>query len=581
MKKKGTWSHIILFLKPYIFLIMISILISIISVVLTLYIPIKIGNVIDLIIDTGKVEFSLIIPILIRILIIVIIIAGLQWLMNSINNRIVFDVVSDIRNEAFKKIQVLPLAYIDSHPYGDIVSRVIADADQFSDGLLLGFSQLFTGIITIIGTLIFMLTINIRITLIVVLLTPISFVVAKLITKYTNSMYKMQSETRGEQTAFIDEMISGQKTVKALRHEKINIKEFDEINDRLGKYSLKAIFYSSLTNPCTRFVNNIIYACVGLTGALIALYGGITVGMLSSFLSYSNQYSKPFNEISGVVTEFQNALACATRLFELIDETPQIPEIEGVKELNDVKGNVSFDNVEFSYTNDKKLIENFNINVVAGQHIAIVGPTGCGKTTMINLLMRFYDVKEGSIKVEDNDIKSITRSSLRKNYGMVLQDTWLKSGTVKENIIMGKQDATEEEIIRAAKAAHAHGFINQLPKGYDTDIGENGDILSQGQKQLLCIARTMLCLPPMLILDEATSSIDTRTELHIQKAFSKMMEGRTTFIVAHRLSTIRDSDLILVMKEGNIIEQGDHDSLLAEEGFYSQLWNSQFSGTES
>lgn len=581
MKKKGTWSHIILFLKPYIFLIMISILISIISVVLTLYIPIKIGNVIDLIIDTGKVEFSLIIPILIRILIIVIIIAGLQWLMNSINNRIVFDVVSDIRDEAFKKIQVLPLAYIDSHPYGDIVSRVIADADQFSDGLLLGFSQLFTGIITIIGTLIFMLTINIRITLIVVLLTPISFVVAKLITKYTNSMYKMQSETRGEQTAFIDEMISGQKTVKALRHEKINIREFDEINDRLGKYSLKAIFYSSLTNPCTRFINNIIYACVGLTGALIALHGGITVGMLSSFLSYSNQYSKPFNEISGVVTEFQNALACATRLFELIDETPQIPEIEGVKELNDIKGNVSFDNVEFSYTNDKKLIENFNINVVAGQHIAIVGPTGCGKTTMINLLMRFYDVKEGSIKVEDNDVKSITRSSLRKNYGMVLQDTWLKSGTVKENIIMGKPEATEEEVIRAAKAAHAHGFINQLPKGYDTDIGENGDILSQGQKQLLCIARTMLCLPPMLILDEATSSIDTRTELHIQKAFSKMMEGRTTFIVAHRLSTIRDSDLILVMKEGNIIEQGDHDSLLAEEGFYSQLWNSQFLGTES
>ena len=581
MKKKTPWKHIIAFLKPYIFLIVLSIIFSAISVILTLYIPVEIGNAIDLIIGAGKVDFIGMKPIFIKILLVSASIAIMQWIMTSINNKIVFNVVSDIRNESFKKIQTLPLSYLDSHPSGDIVSRIISDADQFADGLLLGFSQLFTGIVTIVGTLAFMLNINLGITLVVVVLTPLSFVVAKLITKYTNSMYKKQSETRGEQTAFIDEIIAGQKTVKAFVHEESTIKDFDEINDRLEKYSLKAIFYSSLTNPCTRFVNNIIYAFVGLSGALLVLKGRISVGMLSAFLSYANQYTKPFNEISGVFTEFQNALACGSRLFELIDENSEIKDSKNSISLENAEGRVEFENVNFSYSKDRKLIKELNIRVSPGQHIAIVGPTGCGKTTLINLLMRFYDVDEGEIIVDKKNIKEIKRGSLRRNYGMVLQDTWLKSGTIKENIAMGKPDATDEEIINASKSAHAHSFIKKLENGYDTYISENGSSLSQGQKQLLCIARTMLALPPMLILDEATSSIDTRTEMKIQKAFSKMMEGRTTFIVAHRLSTIKESDIILVMKDGNIIEQGNHEELLLKEGFYSNLWNSQFLSSEN
>ena len=494
--------------------------------------------------------------------------------MNVINNKVTYNVVRDIRNEAIRKIEILPLKYIDGHSYGEVVSRVIADVDQFADGLLMGFTQLFTGIITILGTLGFMLYFNGWITLVVVCITPLSLLVANFIAKKTFSMFKLQSETRGEQTALIDEMIGNAKVVKAFGHEEDALKEFDEINGRLQKCSLRAIFFSSITNPATRFVNSVVYAAVALTGALVAISGGMTVGTLSCFLSYASQYTKPFNEISGVVTELQNALACAARVFELIEEEPQVPEVNNAVVLNNTEGIVDCENVNFSYVPDKKLIENFNLHVKQGQNIAIVGPTGCGKTTIINLLMRFYDVNSGKIKVDGNDIQEVTRKSLRKSYGMVLQDTWLKQGTIRENIVMGKPDATDEEVIAAAKAAHSHSFIKRLPNGYDTVIGEDGGMLSQGQKQLLCITRVMLSLPPMLILDEATSSIDTRTELKIQSAFAKLMEGRTSFIVAHRLSTIQNADIILVMKDGNIIEQGNHEELLKLNGFYAKMYNS-------
>ncbi len=574
MKNKSTLKQILIYLKPYLWLIILSVIFSAVSVVLTLYIPILIGRGIDLIVDTGNVDFNGLLPILIQIVIIAAVTALLQWLINTINNRITFKTVRDIRNAAFEKIQCLPFSFLDSHPSGEIVSRVIADADQFADGLLLGFTQLFTGIVTIIGTLIFMLSIHAGITLIVVVLTPLSFFMAKFIASRTYSMFKLQSATRGEQTAFIDEIIPNQKTVKAFSRETQCLEKFDEINERLEKCSLKATFYSSLTNPCTRFINSLVYTGVGLGGALIAVSGGITVGALTCFLSYANQYTKPFNEISGVVTEFQNALACAARLFELIDQKPQSKD--GTRVLSDTSGNVVIDNVSFSYSPNRELIKNLNLKVDPGLKIAIVGPTGCGKTTLINLLMRFYDVNKGEIKVDGININEITRASLRRSYGMVLQDTWLKTGTIRENIIMGKPDATEQQIVDAAKAAHSHSFIKRLPNGYDTVISEGGEGLSQGQRQLLCITRIMLSLPPMLILDEATSSIDTRTEIRIQKAFAQMTEGRTTFIVAHRLSTIREADMILVMKDGNIIEQGNHETLLAANGFYAKLYNSQF-----
>ena len=563
-------------LKRYRLLLALSILFAAVTVALTLYVPVLVGEAIDLILGPGQVDFTGIAALLVRIAWIVAVTALLQWLMNTINNKITYQVVRDVRDEAFRKIQILPLKYLDAHPHGEIVSRVIADVDQFADGLLMGFTQLFTGIVTILGTLCFMLSIHPGITLVVVLLTPISLFVASFIARRTYAMFKLQSETRGRQTALIDEMIGGQKTVQAFSREKASLDQFDEVNDQLAKYSLRATFFSSITNPATRFVNSVVYAGVGLTGALVAIGGGITVGNLTCLLSYANQYTKPFNEISGVVTELQNALACAGRIFDLIEQEPQVPEEPDAAVLSNVKGHVSLQDVSFSYDPDRPLIGGLNLAVKPGQRIAIVGPTGCGKTTLINLLMRFYDVDGGAIAVEGEDIRTVTRRSLRSSYGMVLQETWLKTGTIRENIKMGRPDATDDEMIAAARASHAHGFIRRLPKGYDTFITEDGGSLSQGQKQLLCIARVMLCHPSMLILDEATSSIDTRTELKVQEAFDRLMRGRTTFIVAHRLSTIRSADKILVMRDGRIIEQGKHEELLAKDGFYSKLYNSQF-----
>lgn len=571
-----TVKKVIIRIKKYWVFLILSIIMATITVASSLYVPILVGNAIDYIIGPSNVNFRLIAQILAEIGVVIGITALSQWIMNICNNKITYHVTRDIRDEAIEKIEHLPLKYIDGHSYGEIVSRVIADVDQFADGLLMGFTQFFSGVMTILGTLGFMLSINVKITLVVVLITPVSFFVASFIAKRTYKMFKLQSETRGEQTALIDEMIGGQKVVSAYCHEEEAVRQFDEINDRLQKYSLNAIFFSSITNPSTRFVNSLVYAGVAVTGAISAIYGRLTVGQLSCFLSYANQYTKPFNEISGVVTELQNAIACASRVFELIEEEPEAAEISNVVNLENVDGRVDLNDVEFSYVPDKKLIEDFNLHVKKGQKIAIVGPTGCGKTTIINLLMRFYDVNSGSIDVSGVDIRELTRRSLRAGYGMVLQDTWLKSGTIRENIIMGRPDATDEEIIEAAKAAHSHGFIKRLPNGYDTVIGEDGGSLSQGQKQLLCITRVMLCHPPMLILDEATSSIDTRTEIKIQNAFNKLMEGRTSFIVAHRLSTIQSADVILVMKDGHIIEQGNHEELLAKNGFYKKLYESQF-----
>lgn len=561
--------------KYRIFLIF-SILLATVSVALTLYIPKLTGHAVDFIVSRGNVDFPGVLRGMVQIGICTLVTALAQWLMNVCNNKMTYQIVRDIRNEAFHKIEILPLKYIDGHAYGEVVSRVIADVDQFSDGLLMGFTQLFTGVATILGTFCFMLSVNVKITVVVVLITPLSFFVANFIAKRTFSMFKIQSETRGEQTGLIDEMIGNQKVVQVFGRGEDVTERFDEINERLNRASLRATFFSSITNPSTRFINSLVYTGVGITGAFAVVRGSLTVGQLSSFLSYANQYTKPFNEISGVVTEFQNAIACAQRVFELIEEEPQIPEPEQAVVLKDIDGNVKIEDVSFSYVPEQKLIEEFNLDVKPGQKIAIVGPTGCGKTTLINLLMRFYDVTGGQIKVENIDIREVTRKSLRAGYGMVLQDTWLKTGTIRENITMGRPDATEEEIIEAAKASHIHSYISRLPKGYDTWITEDGGGLSQGQKQLLCIARVMLCRPPMLILDEATSSIDTRTELKIQQAFAKLMEGRTTFIVAHRLSTIREADVILVMKDGKVIEQGNHESLLEQGGFYRHLYESQF-----
>lgn len=574
--QKQTLKKVLRRISKYWFFVASSIIFAGITVALTLYIPILTGNAIDLIIEPGRVDFRAIIGILQVMGIVAIITAIAQWIMNVLNNKITYHVIRDIRDEAFKKIEVLPLKYIDSHSYGEVVSRVIADVDQFADGLLMGFTQLFSGVITILGTFLFMLRIDIKITLVVVGITPISLFVASFIAKKTYHMFKLQSETRGEQTALIDEMIGNQKVVQAFGQEGKTLNRFDEINERLGKYSLRATFFSSITNPATRFVNSLVYTGVGITGAIAAINGGISVGQLFSFLSYANQYTKPFNEISGVITELQNALACAGRIFELIEEEAQIPDVYDARVLTMADGSVELRDVSFSYVSDKKLIKNLNLSVKPGQRVAIVGPTGCGKTTIINLLMRFYDVDKGSISVSGTDIRNITRKSLRSNYGMVLQETWLKGGTIRENIVMGKPDASEDEIIEAAKLSHAHSFIKRLPNGYDTVINEDGGTLSQGQKQLLCITRVMLCLPPILILDEATSSIDTRTELKIQKAFSRLMEGRTSFIIAHRLSTIQDADMILVMKDGHIIEQGNHEELLKQNGFYASLYQSQF-----
>lgn len=573
--KKGTLKKVLHYVGRYKPHLAFSIILAAVSVAATLYIPVLAGRAIDNIVDERNVDFAALKPMLIGIGILAAVTALAQWIMNALNNKITFCVVRDIRNAAMRRIQILPLSYIDSHPAGETVSRIIADADQFADGLLMGFTQLFTGVITILGTIGFMLSINVRITLVVVLLTPLSLFVARFIARRTYSMFRAQSETRGEQTAFIEEKIGSQKVVKAFTREAKTLEEFDEINDRYAKRSLKAIFFSSITNPSTRFVNSVVYAAVGLTGALFAVKGAISVGGLTCFLSYANQYTKPFNEISGVVAELQNALACAERLFELVEQPPQSPDKADAVTLTDAKGNVAMQNVAFSYVKDRELIKNLNLNVKAGSRIAIVGPTGCGKTTLINLLMRFYDVDGGVIAVDGIDINDITRSSLRRSYGMVLQDTWLKDGTVRENIAMGKPDATDEEIIAAAKASHAHSFIKRMPQGYDTVISDENSGLSQGQKQLLCIARVMLCLPPMLILDEATSSIDTRTEIKIQQAFSRMMQGRTSFVVAHRLSTIKNSDLILVMKDGSIIEQGTHAELMEQNGFYAALYNSR------
>ena len=563
-------------MKHYLPLLILSLVLAAITVILTLYFPILTGQAIDLIIGKGSVDFAGIFEIAKKALLVVILTAIAQWFMNICNNRMTYHIVRDIRKDAFDKIEKLPLSYVDSHSHGDLVSRVIADVDAFAEGLLMGFTQLFSGVATIIGTLLFMLSIDVKITLVVVLITPLSLFVASFIAKKTFSMFHLQSQTRGEQTALIEEIIGNQKVVQAFTHEDEALEQFEEINERLRKYSLRAIFFSSLTNPSTRFVNSIVYAAVGIVGAFTAIAGGISVGQLSSFLSYANQYTKPFNEISGVITELQNALACAGRIFELIEEEAEIPDAKDAVELGEAQGRIQAENVAFSYVPEQKLIENFNLQVSPGQRVAIVGPTGCGKTTLINLLMRFYDVNSGAIMVEGEDIRNITRESLRKNYGMVLQETWLKSGTIRENIVMGKPDATDDEVIAAAKAAHAHSFIKRLPNGYDTVIGEDGGSLSQGQKQLLCITRVMLCLPPMLILDEATSSIDTRTEMRIQKAFAAMMKGRTSFIVAHRLSTIREADVILVMNEGKIVEQGNHKELLELNGFYANLYNSQF-----
>lgn len=571
-----TLKKVFRYIKRYIPLLITALALSIVTVALTLYFPILTGRAIDLIIGKGQVDFDGIMQIVIKAVIAVAFAAIAQWLTNVCNNKMTYNVIRDIRTDAFENIEKIPLSYIDSHSHGDIVSRIISDVDTFADGLLLGLTQLFTGAATIVGTLIFMLTINVKIAVVVVVLTPLSLVAASFIAKRTYSMFQLQSRTRGEQTALIDEMIGNQKVLVAFNHEKKAIEQFDEINDRLSQYSLRATFFSSLTNPTTRFVNSIVYASVGVFGAISAILGGITVGQLTCFLSYANQYTKPFNEISGVITELQNAIACASRIFELIEVEREIPDAEDAYELDEADGKVDIEDVYFSYEPDQKLIEDFNLHVKQGQRVAIVGPTGCGKTTLINLLMRFYDVNSGKIKVSGHDIKEMTRHSLRKNYGMVLQETWLKNGTIRDNICMGRPEATDEEIIEAAKATHAHSFIKRLPKGYDTVITEDGGNLSQGQKQLLCITRVMLCLPPMLILDEATSSIDTRTEIKIQKAFLKMMQGRTSFIVAHRLSTIRDADVILVMKDGKIIEQGRHEELLKENGFYANLYNSQF-----
>ena len=572
----GTLKKVFRYIKRYRILLLLSIILAAVTVALTLYIPILVGRAIDFIVAKDDVNFNGVFRILWQIGIVASITALLQWVMNIINNKITFHVIRDIRDEAFKKIQILPLKYLDKHTYGEIVSRLISDVDQFAEGLLMGFTQLFTGVVTILGTFLFMLSINWVITAFVVILTPMSLLVAGFIAKRTYNMFKLQSEIRSKQTAFIDEMISNQKVVQAFSREDKSQEEFDKINEELEKSSLRAIFYSSITNPSTRFINNVIYAGVGLTGALAAVSQGISVGGLASFLSYANQYTKPFNEISGVITEFQNALACAARIFELIEEKPQIPDSDDAIVLDNVNGKVDLNNVEFSYTKDRMLIKNLNLNVRPGQRVAIVGPTGSGKTTVINLLMRFYDVNDGSIEMEGFDIRDITRKSLRRSYGMVLQETWLKAGTIRENIIMGKPDASEKEIIDAAKASHAHSFIKRLPKGYNTMISEEGGSLSQGEKQLLCITRVMLLLPPVLILDEATSSIDTRTELKIQEAFAKMMKGRTSFIVAHRLSTIVEADTILVLKDGSIIEQGKHYELLDRNGFYAALYNSQF-----
>ena len=573
---KETMKRVLKYIRKYTPALVLSLLLAGLTVLLTLYIPILTGNAVDLIIGKGQVDMAGIFAIMKKIAIAMIITAVGQWVMNTCNNYITYHVIRDIRTDAFAKLEILPLKYLDAHAYGDIVSRVIADVDTFADGLLMGFTQLFTGVLTILCTLGFMLVTNVPITLVVVCITPVSFLVAKFIATKTYSMFKEQSETRGEQTSLIEEMIDNQKIVNTFSRGEAVKSKFGEINGRLQKCSLKAIFFSSITNPATRFVNSLVYAGVGVFGALVAIKGGISVGRLSCFLSYANQYTKPFNEISGVVTELQNAFVCAGRIFELIDEEPQVPDATDARVLEDAQGNVDLKDVYFQYVPEKKLIQNFNLQVKPGQRVAIVGPTGCGKTTVINLLMRFYDVNSGSIKVDGTDIRDITRGSLRTNYGMVLQETWLRSGTIRDNICMGKPDATEEEIIRAAKASHAHSFIKRLPNGYDTVITEDGGSLSQGQKQLLCITRVMLCLPPMLILDEATSSIDTRTEIKIQNAFATMMEGRTSFIVAHRLSTIQSADVILVMKDGNIIEQGNHETLLAQGGFYANLYNSQF-----
>ena len=569
-------KKVLRYIKKYRFLVALSILLAAVTVAATLYIPILTGNAVDLIVGPGQVDFAGIFRILVQVGVIILIAALAQWVMSLLNNRITYRVVRDIRNEAFHKLQALPLSYLDSHPTGQIVSRIIADVDQFADGLLMGFTQLFTGVITILGTLGFMLSVSGPITAVVVFITPVSLLVAAFIAKRTYAMFRLQSQVRGEQTGFVEEMVGGQKVVQAFRHEGEAMERFDQLNEELRKCSLRAIFFSSITNPSTRFVNSLVYTGVGIVGALLVISGGLTVGQLSCFLTYANQYTKPFNEISGVITELQNALACAGRVFELMEAQPQVPDQPDARVLEDAAGHVEIQDVAFSYRKDQRLIEDFNLDVRPGQRVALVGPTGCGKTTVINLLMRFYDVNQGSIQVEGTDIRQITRKSLRKNYGMVLQDTWLKSGTIRENIAYGKPQATLEEVVEAAKAAHAHSFIKRLPQGYDTVIGEDGGGISQGQKQLLCIARVMLCLPPMLILDEATSSIDTRTEVRIQKAFQRMMEGRTSFIVAHRLSTIRDADVILVMKDGHIIEQGDHQSLLAKGGFYAELYNSQF-----
>ena len=573
----ATLKEVIRRLGRYRIFLVFSILLATVSVALTLYIPKLTGHAVDYVIGKGEVNFPGVIRVMIQIGVCTLITALAQWLMNVCNNKMTYQMVQDIRNEAFHKIEQLPLKYIDGHPYGEVVSRVIADVDQFSDGLLMGFTQLFTGIATIVGTFCFMLSVNVSITFVVVLITPVSFFVANFIAKRTFRMFRLQSEIRGEQTGLIDEMIGNQKVVQAFGRGEDATEHFDEVNKRLQEASLRATFFSSITNPATRFVNSLVYTGVGITGAFAVVRGAMTVGQLSSFLSYANQYTKPFNEISGVVTEFQNAIACAQRVFTLIDEEPQIPEPENAVHLTDIDGNVKVEDVSFSYLPEQHLIEDFNLEVKPGQRIAIVGPTGCGKTTLINLLMRFYDVNAGSIKVEEIDIREMTRKSLRAGYGMVLQETWLKTGTIRENIAMGRPDATEEEIIEAAKASHIHNYIRRLPKGYDTWITEDGGGLSQGQKQLLCIARVMLCRPSMLILDEATSSIDTRTEIKIQQAFAKLMEGRTTFIVAHRLSTIREADVILVMKDGKIIEQGNHEVLMKKEGFYHHLYQSQFS----
>ena len=573
---KNTILSVLSYIKKYRFLVVLSLVFAAITVALTLYVPILTGEAVDCILGKGNVDFDKLFVIIYKIVAIVIITAILQWFMNIFNNRITYNVARDIRNDAFEKIEELPLSYIDTHKHGDIVSRVIADVEQFTDGLLMGFTSAFTSIITILGTLVFMVMISFKITLVVVCVTPLSLIVANTIAKKTFKYFTAQSEIKGEQTGFIDEMITNQKVIKAYSKEEDVLEKFDAINNKLKITSLKAIFYSSTTNPSTRFVNGVVYALVGIVGAFYTIAGGITVGQLSSFLSYSNQYTKPFNEISGVITELQNALACAQRLFALIDEKSEDKDKADAKTAIEVNGSVELKNVYFSYVPDKKLIENFNLKVKKGQRVAIVGPTGCGKTTLINLLMRFYDVNSGEISVSDINVLDMTRNALRSSYGMVLQDTWLKSGTIKENIMMGKEDATFEEVVAAAKASHAHSFIRRLENGYDTVIGEDGGNLSQGQKQLLCIARVMLIKPPMLILDEATSSIDTRTEIKIQEAFNTLMEGRTSFIVAHRLSTIREADIILVMKDGNVIEQGNHEALMKQNGFYANLYNSQF-----